>query len=159
MSLRTVLSFVSVLPLATAGCDAPSNAAGLERASAQVEPADRAAPPEPKTEPRGPKGAAPGVQGAASGQPAAAPQMCNAICGKTEALSCGTRAECDAACREMNEIPICRTEMAAFAACLGREPIEHWTCGADRIPEIRDGFCDPEQAAFVRCLSAPTLMP
>ena len=46
----------------------------------------------------------------------------------------------------------CSEPVAAFYACLQREPAAHWECGEDGIAAIREGYCEKEQERTVACM-------
>jgi hypothetical protein len=47
----------------------------------------------------------------------------------------------------------CSKELAAFQACLVKEPTAHWECEEETgVAQIRSGYCEAEQALAGTCM-------
>ncbi len=98
-----------------------------------------------------------GVALAAAASPATAraagdDAVCAATCARTESLHCRNQPTCVARCEEMRATPVCRAPMQAVLRCFSTLPVSRWECSDDGLPAVKEGECDHEQAAFVRCL-------
>ncbi len=89
-----------------------------------------------------------------AGEPRAPTAICQGICQRTKALGCGSVAECLSACAKVNDGSICAEEMSAFMDCALTHPAKHWECTDNGVAAIRNGYCDTQQLAFIRCAQA-----
>jgi hypothetical protein len=79
---------------------------------------------------------------------------CLQICGHVSKLNCGTESVCVQGCSQMVNIPKCTPQMNAFIDCISKESIDHFECGEQGIPSIKEGYCNDEQARFAECYGA-----
>ncbi|MBN2196519.1 MAG: hypothetical protein JW751_27150 [Polyangiaceae bacterium] len=84
---------------------------------------------------------------------APAGDVCVELCELTKPLHCAAHARCVAECREMRSSEHCRAQMDGFLACLLRHPVDRWECVEDGTASIKEGFCDPEQEAYIVCVA------
>jgi hypothetical protein len=52
----------------------------------------------------------------------------------------------------MATVTPCSSQMGAFYQCLLAQPLGNWECDEEGMAAIREGFCDQEQEATVRCM-------
>jgi hypothetical protein len=90
---------------------------------------------------------------APSSDPSAGRDACATVCGHAKTRGCSDGGGCVEACAEMVAIDVCQAPMRAFMACLVTQPAAHFDCDEGGVPQIRDGYCDHEQAAVASCLS------
>ncbi|MBN1652573.1 MAG: hypothetical protein JXA30_02235 [Deltaproteobacteria bacterium] len=76
---------------------------------------------------------------------------CLRICGHVSELNCGTESVCVQGCSYMVNIPKCTPQMNAFIDCVSKESVDHFECGEQGIPSIKEGYCNEEQARFAEC--------
>jgi hypothetical protein len=92
-------------------------------------------------------------QGTSSGGMDNDENYCRIICNRSIMLGCRkAKAVCLLHCEETRAVPFCRKEMLSIMQCVVKEPIHNWECNDQDIASIKDGFCDDEQAVFMRCL-------
>lgn len=84
---------------------------------------------------------------------------CHAVCERSAPLRCPAGSECLARCEEMRASPVCPVQLAAVLRCFGTVPTARWECGEDGLPAVKDGECEPEQAAFAACFAAAGAAP
>lgn len=77
---------------------------------------------------------------------------CGKICDRSRELKCPHSDQCLAGCLSVASFLQCSDAFAALYTCLSLEPLNHWECADDGVAAIRDGFCEPEQAAASGCL-------
>jgi len=74
------------------------------------------------------------------------------MCNLGQQLHCAVDTPtCVLACSEMLAPP-CGRELRKVLECFAREPLAHWECGPEGLPEIRSGYCDAPQAEATRCI-------
>ncbi|WP_437284162.1 hypothetical protein [Sorangium sp. So ce406] len=142
------------LLLAAAGCQPEARAevtaahapASAELTAASPGPRPAAAPGPPVS----PAAAAPGPARRASATGAAG--VCERLCATSQALGCLHADQCLAACAAMQAQAPCSAEMQVALACFARQPASAWACGEDGVPSVKEGICDAEQEAYVRCV-------
>jgi hypothetical protein len=140
MNTTTATPWLCGLALALLGCDEPEPTP--RPSEAQASPAVSAAAKELAAQPDAPVAKQVGAHDA----------LCGQICATTAALGCTTEVSCLAGCGEMRDAPVCQAEMAGFMRCAAERPKADWECGDDAMPALREGMCDPEQAALAGCL-------
>ncbi len=141
-----------VAPLALLGgltaCRRPTDAAPDPSASARAAqtptPAASATPTPPPATPAASAGSTATTSG----------DVCVDICELTKPLRCSAQAQCVPDCHEMRSGEHCRAQMDAFLACLVRHPVDRWECVEDGTASIKEGFCDPEQEAYILCVAS-----
>jgi hypothetical protein len=80
-------------------------------------------------------------------------QRCAAICEKTRTLRCKQPDACLPNCLAMASTTPCSEELSAFQACLANQPTEHWECDESTgVAQVREGYCEAEQARGVSCM-------
>lgn len=98
--------------------------------------------------------AAPGAQVLPSALVAERAASCASLCKKTEPLKCPAQSKCDSACLQSFSAPICTAELGQFLACTSESKLAHFACDPDSgNPMLKDGYCDREQEAVVKCLA------
>lgn len=82
-------------------------------------------------------------------------EPCEQICKVGVELACGKSVEeCVPHCHEMLSIPACQAEMRNALECFSKQSAGSWMCDADeKMPVLREGSCNKEQAAMARCMA------
>ena len=141
-----------VAPLALLGsltaCQRPSDAVPDATASARAAPTPALAPSATPTLSAATPASSAGSTARTSGD------LCVDICELTKPLRCSAQSQCVPDCHEMRSGEHCRAQMDAFVACLVRHPVDRWECVEDGTASIKEGFCDPEQEAYILCVAS-----
>lgn len=141
-----LLAAVGCQPEARAEVTAADAPASAERTAASPGPRPAAAPGPPVS----PATAAPGP--ARSARATGAAGVCEGLCATSRALGCSHADQCLAACAAMQAQELCSARMQIALACFARQPASAWECGEDGLPSLKEGACDAEQEAYVRCV-------
>ncbi len=80
--------------------------------------------------------------------------LCRAGCEHVKALNCKAKTGCETACVESFSLPVCGKEFEAFLLCSGKQPLTNWECNEGGVAALKDGPCDAEQAAIIKCAQA-----
>jgi hypothetical protein len=86
--------------------------------------------------------------------PEAIVNACRRICGRSVELKCTHASECEPNCVATASATPCAAAFSTFYDCLVRQPLQNFQCDEDGVAAVREGFCDNEQAAAVRCMEA-----
>jgi hypothetical protein len=144
------------------GCDQRSAAAAGESPPAQAalqaeraKPGALAAPPPAAPAPAAiTPAAAPQAPAAAPAAKVAADAPCAALCVHSTELKCGEAENCGALCKQSLSGEICAAEQRAANACMLTQPTANWECSEMGVAALKDGFCEHEQEAFLKCMLA-----
>jgi hypothetical protein len=84
---------------------------------------------------------------------------CTRVCELTRELDCPGQAGCVQACTRASTVPFCQEQLTEVFECMTAQSVDAWLCGDAGLAEIRQGYCDAEQAAFVRCAQSAAQAP
>jgi hypothetical protein len=82
---------------------------------------------------------------------------CSIICLRSKDLRCSIGPDdCLTACKEMQDVPVCKAEMQEVVGCMVTKPPKDWECSEEGIAALKDGVCDDEQGRFMTCIMTAT---
>jgi len=82
-------------------------------------------------------------------------EQCAAICELSRQLRCKSPAQCLPNCLAMASATPCGQQINEFYTCLVGQPPARWQCDSESgVAQIREGFCEKEQAQTVSCMEA-----
>jgi hypothetical protein len=86
--------------------------------------------------------------------PEAIVSACRQICRRSVELHCSHANECEPNCVAAASETPCSQAFSTFYDCLTRQPLQNFQCDEDGVAAVREGVCDQEQAATLRCVEA-----
>ena len=82
-------------------------------------------------------------------------KSCAVLCERSVALKCKNPEGCLPNCLAMGSATPCNEPMSALFSCLVKADISRFECDDETgFAQIREGYCEQEQASATRCLEA-----